>query len=222
MSASGGRTPADITAAIYRVKISSYPDISERLRMLANARGSWMWWARQDSNLQPDRYERPALTIELQAPPAPPLTRQATVPTPLTAWPAIRQCRVSGPATRPKPRRIRPPCAIFRSHRRPACRIRPASSALEFRRFRSAASAPDGSDSRPRLPMRCWPQGLPDNQIEQGCAQEGDHDLSRVAFMFSQGPGERLDRRRNHFLISGHAASGGPNASSPGIFARIV
>jgi hypothetical protein len=27
-----------------------------------------MWWARQDSNLQPDRYERPALTIELQAP----------------------------------------------------------------------------------------------------------------------------------------------------------
>src|SRR6185503_3466713 len=28
------------------------------------------WWARQDSNLQPDRYERPALTIELQAPAA--------------------------------------------------------------------------------------------------------------------------------------------------------
>ena len=27
------------------------------------------WWARQDSNQQPDRYERPALTIELQAPP---------------------------------------------------------------------------------------------------------------------------------------------------------
>src|SRR5579871_7029261 len=27
-----------------------------------------MWWARQDSNLQPDRDERPALTIELQAP----------------------------------------------------------------------------------------------------------------------------------------------------------
>ena len=23
-----------------------------------------MWWARQDSNLQPDRYERPILTIE--------------------------------------------------------------------------------------------------------------------------------------------------------------
>ena len=29
-----------------------------------------LWWARQDSNLQPDRYERPALTIELQAPAA--------------------------------------------------------------------------------------------------------------------------------------------------------
>ena len=28
-----------------------------------------IWWAWEDSNLQPDRYERPALTIELQAPP---------------------------------------------------------------------------------------------------------------------------------------------------------
>jgi hypothetical protein len=27
-----------------------------------------MWWAGQDSNLQPDRYERPALTVELPAP----------------------------------------------------------------------------------------------------------------------------------------------------------
>ncbi len=27
----------------------------------------WGWWAGQDSNLQPDRYERPALTIELPA-----------------------------------------------------------------------------------------------------------------------------------------------------------
>ena len=27
------------------------------------------WWARQDLNLQPSRYERPALTIELRAPP---------------------------------------------------------------------------------------------------------------------------------------------------------
>jgi hypothetical protein len=25
------------------------------------------WWAGQDSNLQPDRYERPALTVELPA-----------------------------------------------------------------------------------------------------------------------------------------------------------
>ena len=30
---------------------------------------SEQWWARQDSNPQPSRYERPALTIELQAPP---------------------------------------------------------------------------------------------------------------------------------------------------------
>src|ERR1700730_5844756 len=33
------------------------------------------WWARQDSNLQPDRYERPSLPIELQAPPVLPLSR---------------------------------------------------------------------------------------------------------------------------------------------------
>ena len=31
----------------------------------------WYWWARQDSNPQPSRYERPALTVELQAPSAP-------------------------------------------------------------------------------------------------------------------------------------------------------
>ena len=37
--------------------------------MAENTGGQTMWWARQDSNLQPDRYERPALTIELQAPP---------------------------------------------------------------------------------------------------------------------------------------------------------
>jgi adenine deaminase len=43
------------------------------------------WWARQDSNLQPDRYERPALTIELQAPPrATASSRSATVPAPFT------------------------------------------------------------------------------------------------------------------------------------------
>ena len=29
--------------------------------------GQGKWWARQDSNLQPDRYERPALTVELRA-----------------------------------------------------------------------------------------------------------------------------------------------------------
>src|SRR4051794_15868645 len=40
----------------------------------ANREKTWQvvekcWWARQDSNLKPARYERPALTIELQAPP---------------------------------------------------------------------------------------------------------------------------------------------------------
>jgi len=39
----------------------------------------------------------------------------------------------------PTPRRIRPPCAISRSRRQRACRIRPASSASGFRRRRQAA-----------------------------------------------------------------------------------
>src|SRR3954447_15768040 len=38
-------------------------------RLALNLARQFEWWARQDSNLQPDRYERPALTIELQAPP---------------------------------------------------------------------------------------------------------------------------------------------------------
>jgi hypothetical protein len=65
----------------------------ELWRTLSDVGGLAIWWARQDSNLQPDRYERPALTIELQAPPEPALARQATVPTPLTMWTSIRQCR---------------------------------------------------------------------------------------------------------------------------------
>ncbi|MGY3388019.1 hypothetical protein ACVWW6_000610 [Bradyrhizobium sp. USDA 3311] len=53
------------------------------------------WWARQDSNLQPDRYERPALTIELQAPLRATAERwSATVRGSSTGWPAIRQCQI--------------------------------------------------------------------------------------------------------------------------------
>jgi hypothetical protein len=37
---------------------------------LAESLARKSWWAREDSNLQPDRYERPALTIELRAPAA--------------------------------------------------------------------------------------------------------------------------------------------------------
>jgi hypothetical protein len=40
------------------------PPIAETSIKLCNG-----WWAGQDSNLQPDRYERPALTIELPAQP---------------------------------------------------------------------------------------------------------------------------------------------------------
>src|SRR5882672_943135 len=65
------------------------------------------WWARQDSNLQPDRYERPALTIELLAPPECRITRPATVPTPLTMLPVIRQCRVPAWGTFARPTALR-------------------------------------------------------------------------------------------------------------------
>src|SRR5690242_5141758 len=53
------------------------------------------WWARQDSNLQPDRYERPALTIELQAPPRARGQEggEATVRPPFTGGAPFRQCR---------------------------------------------------------------------------------------------------------------------------------
>ena len=57
------------------------------------AREGEAWWACLDSNQEPDRYERPALTIELQAPPQAVAFATATVPPPLTMWLAIRQCR---------------------------------------------------------------------------------------------------------------------------------
>jgi hypothetical protein len=59
------------------------------------------WWARQDSNLQPDRYERPALTIELQAPPrAAAKTRRgngADTPYNVVGDPAMPLARLSCP-----------------------------------------------------------------------------------------------------------------------------
>ena len=51
------------------------------------------WWACLDSNQEPDRYERPALTIELQAPPGCRLHGNPRCQDPLTLRPAIRQCR---------------------------------------------------------------------------------------------------------------------------------
>ena len=61
MSANGGRTSANATAAGYSRKIKGFVGFGERWRMSTNAGGSSMWWARQDSNLQPDRYERSEL-----------------------------------------------------------------------------------------------------------------------------------------------------------------
>jgi hypothetical protein len=53
------------------------------------------WWARQDSNLQPDRYERPALTIELQAPPGAAFAavNGAATPYMVAGDPAMLLCR---------------------------------------------------------------------------------------------------------------------------------
>jgi hypothetical protein len=53
------------------------------------------WWACLDSNQEPDRYERPALTIELQAPPrAAVWCGRQRCWRPLTMRLASRQCRV--------------------------------------------------------------------------------------------------------------------------------
>src|SRR5260370_42113917 len=43
--------------------------LSEFLAAQKKAKSISLWWACLDSNQEPDRYERPALTIELQAPP---------------------------------------------------------------------------------------------------------------------------------------------------------
>src|SRR3546814_11502893 len=48
---------------------STKPCMPAQDRMRHGDRSEGIWWARQDSNPQPSRYERPALTIELQAPP---------------------------------------------------------------------------------------------------------------------------------------------------------
>jgi site-specific DNA recombinase len=56
------RKPSDLIAE------KSAADLPWRTAATLNPTAHSIWWARQDSNLQPDRYERPALTIELQAP----------------------------------------------------------------------------------------------------------------------------------------------------------
>jgi hypothetical protein len=50
-----------------RTRFTLREEEAHRLRPPEMAVLAMYWWARQDSNLQPDRYERPALTIELQA-----------------------------------------------------------------------------------------------------------------------------------------------------------
>ena len=109
------------------------------LRMAAPrvARQGEAWWACLDSNQEPDRYERPALTIELQAPPQ----TAARFEGGQRCRQRLQGDRRSGnaAASPPKRRRTRPPCAIFRSPPRSACRIHPGSAASAGRQSRQAA-----------------------------------------------------------------------------------
>src|SRR5260370_21850033 len=58
----------------------------------------YQWWAREDSNLQPDRYERSALTVELRAHESGTRAIQYTAcPHPATApLPGVRFCAEDG------------------------------------------------------------------------------------------------------------------------------
>src|SRR6185503_5475028 len=69
MSAHEGRTSLDVKRSTNHCKKCLLAYFIGRRWTLLGVDGQLIWWARQDSNLQPDRYERPALTIELQAPP---------------------------------------------------------------------------------------------------------------------------------------------------------
>ncbi len=79
------------------------------------------WWARQDSNLQPNRYERLALTIELQAPPLEGGDAACWHRYRLSAAPA-RFSHTSAPALRTSPHTFLPRSAArsVNSVRRPA------------------------------------------------------------------------------------------------------
>ena len=64
--------------AEYKAIVAAFVDasgaLSKRspaLRCGLNRRWGSGWWARQDSNLQPDRYERPALPLSYRPSPAP-------------------------------------------------------------------------------------------------------------------------------------------------------
>ena len=59
-----------------RYQAALLPDTVRRLTT-GPGRTRSEWWARQDSNPRPSRYERPALTAELQAPRVAPDARVA-------------------------------------------------------------------------------------------------------------------------------------------------
>jgi hypothetical protein len=114
------------------------------------------WWAREDSNLQPDRYERPALTIELRAlASAAQAAADARSPIQCRAGPDNRG-GAGGLGGRPDPRATRLACGQAGTHARGGDR----KGAGEPARHQAAfGPQPDsvmhvGSESRwaPKLP----------------------------------------------------------------------
>ena len=120
------------------------------------------WWAGQDSNLQPDRYERPALTIELPARPGAPPEGKAqnarggnAVSHERTGWrprPSVRGRRAIDPALSRRASSASPP-AVERPWARPQSRRR-------ARRYRAAGPSPRRKCARHRARSRpssaCW------------------------------------------------------------------
>jgi hypothetical protein len=144
-----------------------------------------LWWARQDSNLQPDRYERSALTIELQALIAKQRTGKYSNRRP-TQWNVVRRpdpARFSRRTIRNS--RVASPPTIFAMH----------CSAHFLRVTRHVTSMLVGSSQRP-----------PDS-----CLVKGHH----VAVGRPDTHWSRVTRRRGWFRIWPCARLSAPSAPSP-------
>jgi hypothetical protein len=58
MSADVGRTSLDVNKRVHYWQIEVFECFDGRRWMHMDVAGQSIWWARQDPNLQPDRYER--------------------------------------------------------------------------------------------------------------------------------------------------------------------